>query len=638
MNARSYRLEYFQGSDIPQYAILSHKWGSEEVSHRDVLKRKGERKEGWRKIKLCCLQALRDSLDYVWVDTCCIDKSSSAELSESINSMYNWYSNAEVCYVYLQDVESTHNGEIQRSDWFNRGWTLQELLAPQKVEFYNNRWKHLGSRQALASLVYDITGIPFGVLALEDRMDMELFSVADRMSWAAKRRTTREEDRAYSLLGIFQVNMPLLYGEGSRAFRRLQEEILKTTEDPTIFAWGVSSPRREHLLHKNSLFAASPDWFDHQRIHKSWLESRYKRSEKQEWKKGSYYTPELHHEIKSPDVLAGVSISRAGLSLSMWVVPYLPNIYFVPLAESHRENSTSRVAVGMMISRDPETGSYHRLCSMSRESSYDYDCFLFDIEYWLVNQSGNFRKLMLEHSSDEGILAGVDSDALTGAFSLRYGFEMYKIETDQDTTVRLYSHFIHSLGRQYFLLKPGTWGIAGVVEVHRSHKPTVLLLFGFTFDFDLFCLAVQNNHGTTFKSSEEPVANWLVHLRRMDGVLRSVWNNMQVMAMVGFLQSDVKYKTYQLHEDGVELLLLPTTHQKSSTVRGQRLIANIGVLSYEGYVYDLIKFHLDLTQHSVRQKTKYATEGPYTSRDEMLWAWHPQELPDREKWFTEGRF
>ncbi|KAI6002305.1 hypothetical protein F5J12DRAFT_906395 [Pisolithus orientalis] len=147
---------------------------------------------------------MRDGYTWLWIDTCCIDKRSSAELSEAINSMYRWYRNSQMCYVYL-------------NDWFSRGWTLQELVAPKEAEFFNKSWVSIGIKQDLTSLLEDITRIP----------EKSVRAVAHIMSWAADRKTTRVEDRAYSLLGLFGVNMPMLYGEGSKAFQRLQLEIIR---------------------------------------------------------------------------------------------------------------------------------------------------------------------------------------------------------------------------------------------------------------------------------------------------------------------------------------------------------------------------------------------------------------------------
>lgn len=198
--------------------------------------------KGWSKIKGCCSQAVLDGLKYAWVDSCCIDKTSSSELSEAINSMYQWYENSRICYVYLSDVSTvtgrdgdthhSHNSEFQHSRWFTRGWTLQELIAPQRVVFYDRAWLEIGTRTYLENLLSDITGInPQHFLAPRTA------SVAQRISWASKRQVTRVEDHAYSLLGLFNVNMPPLYGEGWKAFRRLQLEILGSSDDESIFAW-----------------------------------------------------------------------------------------------------------------------------------------------------------------------------------------------------------------------------------------------------------------------------------------------------------------------------------------------------------------------------------------------------------------
>ncbi|CAI9634054.1 unnamed protein product [Alternaria burnsii] len=224
---------------IPPYAILSHTWGadSDEVTYLDVVNMANLHKLGWNKIHACAKQAKRDNLQYFWVDTCCIDKSSSAELTESINSMYNWYKKAKVCYVLLEDLPA-HLGledQIAKCRWFTRGWTLQELLAPSNVEFYDQDWTFRGSRKDHTDTISEFTSIPTEVLLKPRTIYME--SVGARMSWASSRVTKRTEDIAYCLLGIFEINMPLIYGEGKRAFLRLQEEIIKRNNDLTILGW-----------------------------------------------------------------------------------------------------------------------------------------------------------------------------------------------------------------------------------------------------------------------------------------------------------------------------------------------------------------------------------------------------------------
>ncbi|KAF2675962.1 HET-domain-containing protein, partial [Lentithecium fluviatile CBS 122367] len=248
-------LTQFSDEGIPPYAILSHTWGAdtEEVTFEDLTNGTGRDKPGYDKIQFCGERAKLDNLQYFWIDTCCIDKRSSAELSEAINSMYRWYQDANVCYAYLVDVPS--KARFSGSRWFTRGWTLQELIAPSKVIFLDEGWKELGTKATLRQSVSDCTGIPEGILSGSD--DLERVSIAQRMSWAAKRKTTRLEDRAYCLMGIFGINMPLLYGEGERAFLRLQEEIMKISDDHSLFAWRSSDNRGGLLATSAASFMSS---------------------------------------------------------------------------------------------------------------------------------------------------------------------------------------------------------------------------------------------------------------------------------------------------------------------------------------------------------------------------------------------
>ena len=247
-----------------QYAIFSHTWApddEQEISFDDIQSGNFSRTStGWRKIRHCRRQAAQDGLEYAWIDTCCIDKRSSAELQEAINSMFHWYSRSNVCYVFLTDVSkaeldleelATHenckhlkardrgvkliDNAFTRSLWFSRGWTLQELLAPKHVHFYDKDWQLLGNKRSLQCWISRAAGIDGDILRGD--YSLQQCSVAMRLSWAAGRETTRIEDRAYSLLGLFDVNMPMLYGEGQKAFMRLQEEIIKMNDDHSIFIW-----------------------------------------------------------------------------------------------------------------------------------------------------------------------------------------------------------------------------------------------------------------------------------------------------------------------------------------------------------------------------------------------------------------
>ncbi|KAL8345462.1 hypothetical protein RB601_005484 [Gaeumannomyces tritici] len=290
INTETLQTKIFFGESVPKYAILSHTWvEGEEVDFQEMARYGGaldrgdstnserictcacpcqslisdivRRRPGYEKIVRICRLARERNIDWAWVDTCCIDKSSSAELSEAINSMYRWYNQAKVCFVFLADLDldpesdlASHSEPTEleealgRCRWFTRGWTLQELIAPVAIEFYNRHWKKVGSHATLQSALAKASGIRnftfgdrsriWGDRALRD------VTVAERMSWASKRRTTRVEDVAYCLMGIFDINMPLLYGEGDKAFQRLQEEILKRSNDMSIFCSSLDYARK----------------------------------------------------------------------------------------------------------------------------------------------------------------------------------------------------------------------------------------------------------------------------------------------------------------------------------------------------------------------------------------------------------
>ncbi|KAF4822483.1 Vegetative incompatibility protein HET-E-1 [Colletotrichum siamense] len=296
-NIHTLRLEEFLGDPPSAYAILSHTWGADEITFdkfnalaaaASQLHGRSQvdinddtyRSAGFAKIRDAAILAKRQGFVHLWVDTCCINKASSAELSESINSMYLWYQRATICYAYLPDVDpgsstiEQEGSQFRNSRWFTRGWTLQELIAPRVVEFYASDWSILGTKKAgsgsFCEVLSSITGIYPDVLA--GTMVLSQVSVADKMRWASTRQTKRAEDIAYCLLGLFNVNMPLLYGEGSRAFIRLQEEILRETDDQSLFLWRLNSvqpktqgPETDNTLH--GLLAGSPNAFAGLGIH-----------------------------------------------------------------------------------------------------------------------------------------------------------------------------------------------------------------------------------------------------------------------------------------------------------------------------------------------------------------------------------
>ncbi|OAL52470.1 HET-domain-containing protein [Pyrenochaeta sp. DS3sAY3a] len=247
------------GNDSIPYTILSHTWGKdhEEVTFKDLQTGLGAGKAGYQKIQFCADQTRKDGLRHFWVDTCCIDKTSSAELSEAINSMFRWYQNSERCYVYLSDVSFVASGDekqdfrawesdFRKSRWFTRGWTLQELIAPKRVEFFSVEGHRLDDRLALENTLQKITGIQSEIL--RGKNSLSQVSVEERFAWSKHRQTKREEDEAYSLLGIFNVHMTLIYGEGrQKAFRRLRKEIA----EEEAYAQQESSPPTTKWMFQN---------------------------------------------------------------------------------------------------------------------------------------------------------------------------------------------------------------------------------------------------------------------------------------------------------------------------------------------------------------------------------------------------
>jgi Heterokaryon incompatibility protein (HET) len=305
LKTNTFKIESFFGEKIPRYAILSHTWGDYELSFQNWPNRHlSLHTEGFTKIKGACEQAFMDDIEYIWVDTICIDKTNNVELSEAINSMYDWYSKSAICYAYLVDVlddgETGDNDIFQNEDlkakftssrWFTRGWTLQELLAPSKLSFFLSSWKKLGTKHTLAQLISDTTGITAPYLYTDHlKKSISEASIAIRMSWLSKRRTTRVEDLAYCVLGIFEINMPLLYGEGTWSFVRLQEEIIRRSHDLTIFCWEWD---RNIVPHDwGNILAPSPSLF--------------------------YETAEIYEPlaIDSPDA-APYSLTNLGLSIKL---------------------------------------------------------------------------------------------------------------------------------------------------------------------------------------------------------------------------------------------------------------------------------------------------------------------------------
>ncbi|KAI6161746.1 heterokaryon incompatibility protein-domain-containing protein [Pisolithus thermaeus] len=360
----------FHGSAVlagSEYAILSHCWdvpekGEKEVHFKELKKlttmkphKRDEirKRGGYHKILDTCRRADKDGLRWAWVDSCCINRESSSELSEAINSMFRWYENSRLCYVYLQDVEGTLPTESNKEKfpesggwpkWFSRGWTLQELVAPRTVHFFDQGWKFIGNKQELADTLKAITRIPRSVL--KDGIGSPRPCAAQILSWAADRRTTRVEDIAYSLLGLLDVNMPMLYGEGKEAFQRLQEEIIRRFNDHSIFAWDPDGKD----LRTTSVLADGPSHF--RGCH------NIKRVEFDE------FVRELKEVIVEEELcqarLQMFSVTNGGIQIWLPLTPYhnCPSIFKATLA-------CRRYGALVTIDLAPWKTKYYRYCGAS---------------------------------------------------------------------------------------------------------------------------------------------------------------------------------------------------------------------------------------------------------------------------------
>lgn len=239
------------------YAIFSHRWSVSEITfkelggHIDTLRAAGTtplKSPQQEKIRGACQIARAKGIRWMWIDTCCLDKSSTAEISEFLNSMFQWYRDAKLCITYLSDVVRKGDGREDFSDeggrpsvWFSRGWALQELLAPRHLEFFDKNWDPIGDRAELAEQIEKTTNIQSKYLKGEtEGEDPRAACIAMKFSWIANRQTERDEDMAYSILGLCGVTMGPQYGEGWGAFMRLQKELLSISGDESLFAWKMA--------------------------------------------------------------------------------------------------------------------------------------------------------------------------------------------------------------------------------------------------------------------------------------------------------------------------------------------------------------------------------------------------------------
>ncbi|KAK4173786.1 vegetative incompatibility protein HET-E-1 [Triangularia setosa] len=319
INLTTFQLEEYY-NNVPEYAILLDqilsKHQSKEVERQSLAKILGARK-----------QAVKEGYNYLWCDTCCIDKGSSAELSKNINSMFNYYADSAVCYAYLRDVPEKHDGRVlddqiehlKASQWFTRGWTLQELLAP---------------KETLLTTISKVTGIAAKFIERRPRdsyAPQPLFEagVATKMSWLSRRETTRVEDMAYCMLGIFDINMPLLYGEAHKAFVRLQEEIIRGSNDQSIFCWRWDEKSVPHSW--ASILSPSPKAFDQAAAYKA------------------FRVIEDEEGAKIVRSQLTYSLTNLGLSITLPVVPWFGG--FLAVLEVYDDDIQLAIPLGKPIGR-----------------------------------------------------------------------------------------------------------------------------------------------------------------------------------------------------------------------------------------------------------------------------------------------
>lgn len=460
LNTRTFEFKDFY-ERVPKYAILSHRWENEKITCRIVEERQQENVPGWAKVRDCCMLARTRHVQWIWVDTCCIDKTSSSELSEAINSMYRWYAEAKECYVYMSDVGvpnlSTHKKleQFASSVWFTRGWTLQELVAPKTVLFWNRKWEYLGSKEALNTCLEDITGIDSDVLSGEVKPSQ--YSISQRMSWAARRSTTRAEDRAYCLIGLFNVSMGMRYGEGEKAFRRLQEEIMKSSDDHSIFAW------RSQNFVKPAL-APAPVCF-------TGLEDMIQR-------KGSN------------DTIQGFTLSNAGLSIQLYLIPWAMRIYLAPLRcgfpKASSQSTTSAV-------RD-----YSQACLFLQQTSHDNQFVRVavdgeDLKVMDEDQVKQIRDefkilpkmILLEQPNDISILKA-EEPAFYGfqfVFKHRSAFQTGYVPSPADALC----YHTWTPEEPVFEVETGGLHAAGLFRL-SGYNNGLYVYFGFDYDFAPLCL------------------------------------------------------------------------------------------------------------------------------------------------------
>lgn len=444
INTSTLRLEEKLESDLPPYAILSHRWGEDEVLYEDLMGGQDiSHKQGYAKFRGFCQLAASETFGYAWMDTCCINKTNEVELGEAINSMFRWYENAKLCVAYLVDVgPGPALKAMDQSVWFERGWTLQELLAPRLVSFYDTEWTFLGAKQDLLAMLSERTKIPEKVLSND--VKPQACSVAQRMSWAANRKTERLEDRAYSLMGLFNVHLSKIYGERENAFIRLQEEIIDKSDDETIFTWSLDPAGPQS---HTGLFAASPDSFA--------------RCTKATRGQGS----------------TGYHTSNLGLSITLETIPYSMMTYIALLHGSNEGAPGKRY--GILIARLP--GGQDQYARVMNQKGIS--CFALAPE----DYTRTVRSIFIRQNPEES------------PSNIAYGFWLRTLEPpDLSGYKKDILSRAPSPDDDFLFMAEGDRGTAGLVSLQAADKnpswaKVRWLKFGFDDDFNPMCLVGNKN-------------------------------------------------------------------------------------------------------------------------------------------------